>query len=103
MVFDEIDAGISGHTGKLVGRKLKKVSLGRQVLCVTHLAQVAVFADRHFTVEKIVSNNSTEVKVNLLEGVDKVREIARMIGSSRTASAGYEHAQDLLSEAQSQI
>lgn len=103
MVFDEIDAGISGHTGKLVGRKLKKVSFGRQVLCVTHLAQVAVFADRHFTVEKIVSNNSTEVNVNLLEGVDKVREIARMIGSSRTASAGYKHAEDLLSEAQSQI
>jgi DNA repair protein RecN (Recombination protein N) len=101
MVFDEIDAGISGQTGKLVGRKLKKVSGGRQVLCVTHLAQVAVFADRHFTVEKLITQNNTEVKVTLLEDVDKVREIARMIGSSRTASAGFKHAQDLLLEAQS--
>lgn len=99
MVFDEIDTGISGHTGKLVGAKLKRVSCGRQVLCVTHLPQVAAFGDRNFNVSKFVKNNNTEVKVSVLEGDSKVEEIARMIGSSKTASAGYKHAQDLLQEA----
>jgi DNA repair protein RecN (Recombination protein N) len=99
MVFDEIDAGISGHTGKLVGAKLKKVSAGRQVLCVTHLPQVAVYADLHFSVAKAVKNKTTEINVKTLEDANKVREIARMIGSSKEASAGYKHAQDLLAEA----
>ncbi|MDR0646062.1 MAG: DNA repair protein RecN [Elusimicrobiota bacterium] len=99
MVFDEIDAGISGHTGKLVGQKLKKVSEGRQVLCVTHLPQVAAYADRHFSVAKVINGKNTDVKVEVLEEENKAMEIARMIGSSQTASAGYRHAQDLLREA----
>jgi DNA repair protein RecN (Recombination protein N) len=99
MVFDEIDAGISGHTGKLVGQKLKKVSEGRQVLCVTHLPQVAAYGGRHFSVVKIIGSKSTDVKVEVLENENKAMEIARMIGSSQTASAGYRHAQDLLREA----
>lgn len=103
MVFDEIDAGISGHTGKLVGEKLKKVSSGRQVLCVTHLAQVAVFGDNNFNVAKFVKNNNTEVKVCVLNGATKVQEIARMIGSSTTASAGYRHAEELLQEAETKV
>jgi len=100
MVFDEIDAGISGITGKLVGLKLKKLSSAGQVLCVTHLAQVAAFADKHFSVEKCVKQNNTEVKVKVLRNDERAGEIARMIGSSRTASAGYKHAQELLAEAQ---
>jgi len=99
MVFDEIDAGISGNTGKLVGQKLKKASLGRQVLCVTHLPQVAVYGDKHFSVEKFVKNKNTEVKVEVLTESAKPHEIARMIGSNKTDSAGYRHAQDLLREA----
>ncbi|MDR0953098.1 MAG: DNA repair protein RecN [Elusimicrobiota bacterium] len=103
MVFDEIDAGISGQTGKLVGLKLKKLSLTRQVLCVTHLAQVAAYAKKHFNVSKIVKAGQTEVKVSVLEDVSKTQEIARMIGSSKVASAGYQHAQDLLKEAQTNL
>jgi DNA repair protein RecN (Recombination protein N) len=103
MVFDEIDTGISGHTGKLVGQRLRNISASRQVLCVTHLPQVAVYADKHFNVSKFVKNDNTEVKVETLVNDSKVREIAKMIGSSKTASAGYRHAQDLLQEAGSKF
>ena len=100
MVFDEIDAGISGHTGKLVGQKLQKAAAGRQVLCVTHLPQVAVYGARHFSVAKFVKNKNTEVEVNELSGGEnREREIARMIGAGKTASAGHAHARDLLQEA----
>jgi DNA repair protein RecN (Recombination protein N) len=100
MVFDEIDTGISGLTGKLVGQKLKKVSAQKQVLCVTHLAQVAAFGDANFNIAKTNLQKICKVSVAKLENDNKVLEIARMIGSSKTASAGYKHAQDLIAEAQ---
>ncbi len=100
MVFDEIDTGISGHTGKLVGAKLKQVSLGRQVLCVTHLAQAAVYGDAHYCVTKTQARGRTSVNVCEVKDVKKVEEIARMIGSSNdAASAGFNHAKELLKEA----
>lgn len=100
MVFDEIDTGISGHTGKLVGAKLKQVSLGRQVLCVTHLAQAAVYGNAHYCVSKTQARGKTSVSVNEVKDVKKVEEIARMIGSSSdAASAGFNHAKELLKEA----
>lgn len=98
-VFDEIDAGISGQTGKLVGRKLKALSAGRQVLCVTHLPQVAAYGDIHFSVGKFVKDNNTEVKVTPLGTGERILEIAKMMGAAGKASAGHRHAQDLLSEA----
>lgn len=100
MVFDEIDAGISGLTGKLVGQKLRKVSAGRQVLCVTHLAQVAAFGAANFSITKTNLQKTCKITVTKLENGNKAQEIARMIGSSKTASAGYKHAQDLIAEAQ---
>jgi DNA repair protein RecN (Recombination protein N) len=98
-VFDEIDAGISGQTGKLVGRKLRAAGAGRQVLCVTHLPQVAAYGDIHFSVGKFVKNSNTEVKVEPLGAGERVLEIARMMGAAGKASAGHRHARDLLSEA----
>ncbi|MDR0735098.1 MAG: DNA repair protein RecN [Elusimicrobiota bacterium] len=98
-VFDEIDAGISGQTGKLVGQKLKAASSGRQILCVTHLPQVAAYGDTHFSVGKFVKNNNTEVNVEPLGPEERILEIARMMGAAGKASAGHRHAQDLLSEA----
>ncbi len=96
-VFDEIDAGIGGDTGLLVGQKLKKVSAGRQSLCVTHLAQVAVYADKQFNVEKKVVKQNTLVEVNELKGETRVLEIARMLsGNTTKGSAGYKHAAELL-------
>ena len=99
MVFDEIDAGISGHTGKLVGQKLQKAAAGRQVLCVTHLPQVAAYGAKHFGIAKFVKNRSTEVEVKELSGDMREREIARMIGAAEDAAAGRAHARDLLREA----
>ncbi|WP_424244008.1 DNA repair protein RecN (Recombination protein N) [Elusimicrobium posterum] len=100
MVFDEIDAGIGGTTGTLVGEKLKQVATGRQALCVTHLAQVAVFADKHFNVTKTSDKKSTSVLLTVLENGAKTKEIARMLGSSGDEnSAGFKHAQELLQAA----
>lgn len=100
MIFDEIDTGISGNTAKLVGECLAKLAKKRQVLCVTHLAQVAVYAGKHFKVEKFIKDKNTTVKVLALEEQNKALEIARMIGSTSASSAGFKHACELLKEAQ---
>src|SRR3984957_429708 len=79
MIFDEVDAGIGGAVAQVVGRKLKQLSRFHQILCVTHLAQIAAFADRHFTVEKEERRGSTRSRVAVLQG-DRTEEIARMLG-----------------------
>lgn len=99
MVFDEIDAGISGITGKLVGRKMRTLAKNKQIICVTHLAQVAACGEKNFNISKKESGQSTEVEVRALEGEDVILEVARMIGSSEGAKAGYQHAADLIAEA----
>jgi len=99
MVFDEVDAGIGGVVGRLVGAKLKKVSAGRQVFCVTHLPQVAGFGDEHFHVSKSASGGETFTKVSALSPEERVREIARMLGGSRDLSElGLSHARELITE-----
>jgi DNA repair protein RecN (Recombination protein N) len=80
MIFDEVDAGIGGAVAQVVGRKLKQLSRFHQILCVTHLAQIAAFADRHLTVEKEERRGSTRSRVTLLEPGDRAEEIARMLG-----------------------
>ena len=100
MIFDEIDTGISGNTAKLVGECLAKLARNRQVLCVTHLAQVAAYAGKHFKVEKFTKDKNTTVQVSALEEKNKALEIARMIGSTSASSAGFKHACELLKEAQ---
>ena len=100
MVFDEVDAGIGGETGHLVGQKLHLAAQGRQVLCVTHLAQVAAQAHQNFRVEKQADKNSTEVSIKPLFGEDLTQEIARMLGGNTDRkSAAFTHAQELLQEA----
>ncbi len=100
MVFDEIDAGIGGETGHLVGQKLRGVAQGKQVLCVTHLAQVAAQAHVNFHVDKTATKNTTRVSITPLAGEDLVREIARMLGGSTAKnSAALTHARELLHEA----
>lgn len=100
MIFDEIDTGIGGNTAKLVGECLAKLAKNRQVLCVTHLAQVAAYAGKHFKVEKFIKDKNTTVQVSALEEKNKAFEIARMIGSTDASSAGFKHACQLLKEAQ---
>jgi DNA repair protein RecN (Recombination protein N) len=80
MIFDEVDAGIGGAIAQVVGRKLKQLSRFHQILCVTHLAQIAAFADRHFTVEKEERRGSTRSRVAILGQSDRTEEIARMLG-----------------------
>lgn len=100
MVFDEVDAGIGGETGRLVGEKLHRAAEGRQVLCVTHLAQVAAQADQNFHVEKKAAKNVTDVTIAPLFGDHLTAEIARMLGGNADKhSAAFTHAQELLKEA----
>ena len=99
MIFDEVDTGISGNTAKLVGKSLSRIAKDRQVLCVTHLAQVAAYGDRHLKVEKLVTEGKTTVKLLVLDEKQKPLEIARMIGSTSANSAGFKHACELLEEA----
>ncbi|BBB33575.1 DNA repair protein RecN [Thermotomaculum hydrothermale] len=95
-VFDEIDTGIGGETAFYIGEKLKKLSQNRQVLCVTHLAQIASKADNHFYIEKIVFEGRTKTMIKLLNKEDRVKEIARMLGGDRFSKTSLNHAKELL-------
>ena len=99
LVFDEVDAGIGGATAELVGRKLKNVAAQQQVLCITHLPQVAVFADHHLRVEKMVTDNRTSTQVMLLEGNERTREIARMLAGATITDSAVSHATEMLAAA----
>ena len=101
MVFDEVDAGIGGETGWLVGEKLHACAQGRQVLCVTHLAQVASQADQNFQVTKTADKNATHVGIIPLNDENLTAEIARMLGGAKGKnSAAFAHAEELLKNAQ---
>jgi len=99
LVFDEVDAGIGGATSALVGEKLKRVASGQQVLCITHLPQVAAFADHHFRVEKQVEGGRTRTFVTLLEGEERVGEMARMLGGVKVTEKTMEHAREMIEHA----
>jgi len=102
-VFDEVDAGIGGAVAEAVGRLLAEVSRGRQVICVTHLPQVAAFADRHHRVEKRVAAGRTTARVVALEGAEeRRREVARMLAGLSVSESALEHAGALIAEARSQ-
>ena len=95
LVFDEVDTGISGHAARKVGIKLKETAAARQVLCVTHLAQIAAAADRQLLVRKEVQNDRTRTRVETLTGEARERELARII-SGEVTPAGMAAARDLL-------
>jgi DNA repair protein RecN (Recombination protein N) len=95
MVFDEIDAGIGGRTADVVGQKLKELARFRQVICITHLPQIARFADQHFRVEKRVEGNQTTITAHELTPDERVEEIARMHGGVATKTT-LAHARELL-------
>jgi DNA repair protein RecN (Recombination protein N) len=96
-VFDEIDSGVGGATAQVVGRMLHDVSHSRQVLCITHLPQIAAHADQHLSVRKALSEGRTVVEVMALGTVDsRARELARMLGGEETTPIAVRHAKDLL-------
>jgi DNA repair protein RecN (Recombination protein N) len=99
LVFDEVDSGIGGTTSALVGRKLKKVAGKQQVLCITHLPQVAAFADHHFKVEKKIGDGRTTTVASSLAGDGRVAEMARMLGGMKISERSLEHAREMIEEA----
>ena len=96
LVFDEIDANIGGETGRAVGLKLREVARHHQVIAITHLPQSAVFGDRHLVVEKTVSGGRTRSAIREVQGEERMREIARMLGGENATSVVLRHAQELL-------
>lgn len=99
-LFDEVDTGVSGVTAEKVGKKLKSISKGQQVICVTHLAQVAAYGDTHFLIEKSVSKkNGTQMQVVQLKKEDREKEIARLISGEKITKTSLDHARELLRDA----
>lgn len=86
MIFDEIDTGISGRAAQVVGEKMAAIAQDRQVLCVTHLQQIAALADHHYLVEKYYDGERTKTRLTILEGETRVSEIARMLGGSEESA-----------------
>ncbi len=99
LVFDEVDAGIGGGVAEIVGQCLRRLSQQRQVLCVTHLAQVASQADHHFAVWKSSADQSTRTDVRELAGDERVEEIARMLGGVKLTDRTRAHAREMLTSA----
>jgi DNA repair protein RecN (Recombination protein N) len=96
LVFDEIDSGIGGGVAEAVGRRLKKLSASDQVLCVTHLAQVAGFADHHYSVEKREVKGRTVAEIEELTGEARTREIGRMLSGQKVTPEALKHAEQLI-------
>jgi DNA repair protein RecN (Recombination protein N) len=99
LVFDEIDAGVGGNTARVVGERLRALGAGRQVLCITHLPQVASLADVHFRLEKDIGGDPASARVERLDGEGVVEEISRMLGGSGGDEAATRHARELLAAA----
>jgi DNA repair protein RecN (Recombination protein N) len=99
MIFDEVDAGIGGAVAEIVGRKLKQLARFHQILCVTHLAQIAAFADTHFVVEKQERRGVTRSHVTALATSDRPAEIARMLGGDETNEKFLRAAHELIDKA----
>jgi DNA repair protein RecN (Recombination protein N) len=96
LVFDEVDAGIGGRVAEVVGRKLRELSRQDQVLCVTHVPQIAALADSHFLAEKRELGGRTVASVRRLEGGDRISEIARMLAGAKVSGTALDHARTLL-------
>ena len=96
LVFDEIDTGIGGRAAEAVGKKLKALSRGNQVLCVTHLPQIATFADHHYVIEKRVSGQRTKTKVRLITAEERTEEVARMLSGAKLTETSRKHAEQML-------
>ena len=95
LVFDEVDAGIGGAVAATVGELLQELGGRRQVLCVTHLPQVAAFADAHFRVTKLGDDEAVTAKVGALSGPGRVEELARMLAGSAITAKTRAHAKEL--------
>ena len=96
LIFDEIDTGIGGRAAEAVGKKLKALSRGNQVLCVTHLPQIATFADHHYLIEKKQAAGRTRTTVRRIAGEERTEEIARMLSGAKLTETSLKHAEQML-------
>ncbi len=99
MIFDEIDAGISGKTAWKVSEKLGRISRNHQVICITHLPQIAAMADTHFMIAKQVIDNTTVTDIHEMSESQAVDELARMLGSDELTDTVRENARELMRNA----
>jgi DNA repair protein RecN (Recombination protein N) len=98
-VFDEVDAGVGGGTAEIIGRKLKRLAAERQVIVITHLPQVAAFADAHVRVTKTAARGKTRVEIGRLDDADRPGEIARMLAGAAPSAQATAHAEEMLRNA----
>ena len=96
LVFDEIDTGIGGRAAEAVGKKLKALSKGNQVLCVTHLPQIATFADHHYLIEKRESGGRAKTTVRQITGEERTEEVARMLSGAKLTETSRKHAEQMI-------
>jgi DNA repair protein RecN (Recombination protein N) len=96
MIFDEIDAGIGGETSVIIGKKLYKISKNCQVVCITHLPQIASFSNTHYFIDKFIEKNRTKIKIRKLDNNGKIKEISRMSSGSEESDISILHAEELL-------
>jgi DNA repair protein RecN (Recombination protein N) len=96
LVFDEIDIGIGGRAAEAVGHKLKALSRGQQVLCVTHLPQIAAFADQHFLIDKREADGRTKTQIRLLDDRARTHEVARMLSGAKVTDTSLQHAGQMI-------
>jgi DNA repair protein RecN (Recombination protein N) len=99
LVFDEVDAGIGGQTARAVGERLRRLAQGRQVVCITHLPQIASLAERHFRIEKETRGELARTSVDRLEPDQVVEELCRMLGADTGDAGARRHAEELLAAA----
>ena len=98
LIFDEIDTGIGGEVAVAIGDHIKKLAAKHQILCISHLANIAVCADTHIKIEKSVNLQKTTTSVRVITGQDRIVEIARMLAGDSASAASLEHARVLLSQ-----
>ncbi len=98
MIFDEVDVGIGGEVAEAVGKRMKTLSSTHQIICITHLQQIASQADHHFKVYKEVMKNRTITRIKLLSREERIKEIARMIGGKKISDLSLEHAAEMIEE-----
>jgi len=96
LVFDEIDTGIGGRAAEAVGRKLKELARTNQVLCVTHLPQIATFADHHYLIEKKESGGRARTSVRNITGEERTEEVARMLSGAKVTETSLKHAEQMI-------
>lgn len=96
VIFDEIDAGVSGRVAQAIAEKMYQIALSTQTLCITHLPQVAAMADHHLLIEKLVKNQRTSTQITTLEEEDTIKELGKMMTGTKLTDSALEHAQELL-------